>query len=402
MLNNLYVPDSQSKMPSSEHSKHGTQHLLLKHLTDFPWLAVSQILRGAFCTACVLFSKEGVGKTGGQSTGKLVKTPLTQFKNLLGKNGDLTKHASCHFHIEAMKDMVSFKKRMTSGPLSTDIDKQLITARLEEAKHNRSILVPIIDTILTCGQQNIALRGNREEGAVDSKRIEPKSNDGNFRSLLRYRIRGGDKELKRHCEMHSKKTTYMSGRIQNEILKNISSLILTKISQQVFKSLAFTIIADETLDSGKIEQMAICLRYVTKDPIKGMVIHEDPIRIIDLIDTIRSNENLKPSDEVRLTGKNMGTVLVTALTDLGLDMQKCVGQCYDGAKSMLQMLIMCTVFCIILILGHHLLLKICTCNMHMPQFNHLLYFLTILQKGQNFWCLSSMKSKMKEYLSLIW
>ena len=205
MLNNLYVPDSQSKMPSSEHSKHGTRHILLKHLTDFPWLAVSQILRGAFCTACVLFSKEGVGKTGGQSTGKLVKTLLTQFKNLLGKNGDLTKHASCHFHIEAMKDMVSFKKRMTSGPLSTDIDKQLITARLEEAKHNRSILVPIIDTILTCGRQNIALRGNREEGAVDSKGIEPKSNDGNFRSLLRYRIRGGDKELIRHCEMHSKK-----------------------------------------------------------------------------------------------------------------------------------------------------------------------------------------------------
>ena len=94
---------------------------------------------------------------------------------------------------------------MTSGPLSTDIDKQLITARLEEAKHNRSIMVPIIDTILTCGQQNIALRGNREEGAVDSKGIEPKSNDGNFRSLLRYRIRGGNNELKRHCEMHSKK-----------------------------------------------------------------------------------------------------------------------------------------------------------------------------------------------------
>ena len=138
---------------------------------------------------------------------------------------------------------------------------------------------------MTCGRQNIALRVNREEGAVDSKGIEPKSNDGNFRSLLRYRIRGGDKELIRHCEMHSKKTTYMSGCIQNEILKNISSLILTKNSQQVFKSLAFTIIKDETLDSGKIEQMAICLRYVTKDPIKGMVIHEDPIRIIDLLDT---------------------------------------------------------------------------------------------------------------------
>ena len=121
------------------------------------------------------------------------------------------------------------KMKNNNHLLTTDIDKQLITARLGEAKHNHSILVPIIDTILICGRQNIALRGNREEGAVDSKGIEPKSNDGNFRSLLRYRIRGGDKELKRHCEMHGKKTTYMSGRIQNEILKNISCLILKKI-----------------------------------------------------------------------------------------------------------------------------------------------------------------------------
>ena len=185
---------------------------------------------------------------------------------------------------------------------------------------------------------------------------------------MRFRIRGGDQDLIRHCETQSKNATYMSGTIQNEILRNISSLLLTKISHQVSNALAFTIIADETLDKGKIEQMAICLRYVIKDLIKGMIIHEDRIRIIELLDTIRKNENLKPLEEVRLTGENMGKVIVAALTDLGVDMQKCVGQCYDGARAMssekvgvvaevkksLQMLIMCTAFCIISILGHHL------------------------------------------------
>ena len=94
MIGNLYVPDSQSKMPSSDHSgSHGKRHLLLRHLTDFPWLAVSKILTGAFCQACVFFSKDSVGRTGGQSTGKLVKVPLTQFKKLLGNSGALTRDA---------------------------------------------------------------------------------------------------------------------------------------------------------------------------------------------------------------------------------------------------------------------------------------------------------------------
>ena len=137
-----------------------------------------------------------------------------------------------------------------------------------------------------------------------------------------------------HCESHNKNATYMSGIIQNVIISTVSNLIINKISERVLKHLAFTIIANETLDRGKKEQMTICLRYVIKDLTKGIVILEDPVRIIDLIDNIRTTQHLEPLEEVRLTGKNMGTVILNALTNLGLDLQKCIGQCYDGASSM--------------------------------------------------------------------
>ena len=44
----------------------------------------------------------------------------------------------------------------------------------------------------TCTKQTIAFRGHRgEEGPVDCNGVDPPENDGNFRALLRMRIRSG-------------------------------------------------------------------------------------------------------------------------------------------------------------------------------------------------------------------
>jgi hypothetical protein len=58
-------------------------------------------------------------------------------------------------------------------------------------------LLPIIDTLLTCARQNIALRGHREDEDIRGC-SEPTVNDRNFRALLRYRMRGGDIALFNH------------------------------------------------------------------------------------------------------------------------------------------------------------------------------------------------------------
>ena len=66
-----------------------------------------------------------------------------------------------------------------------------------------------METILLCARQNIALRGHRNEsGSVSSDGLEPEENDGNFRALLRFRIRGGDEELKNHVQSAKANATY--------------------------------------------------------------------------------------------------------------------------------------------------------------------------------------------------
>ena len=90
---------------------------------------------------------------------------------------------------------------MDQRQLNLGINCQLDESHRFTVEKFRSILVPIVETILLCARQNIALRGHRNEsGSISSDGLDPEENDGNFRALLRFCIRGGDAELKRHPE----------------------------------------------------------------------------------------------------------------------------------------------------------------------------------------------------------
>jgi len=100
-----------------------------------------------------------------------------------------------------------------------DIRSQLSEARRRQVDENRAYLKPIVDTILTCARQNIALRGHRHEtGSVSADGVEPEHNDSNFRALLRYRIRDGDKDLQSHANSARKCHLYQSADIQNALI----------------------------------------------------------------------------------------------------------------------------------------------------------------------------------------
>ncbi|CAN7945746.1 unnamed protein product, partial [Ixodes hexagonus] len=65
----------------------------------------------------------------------------------------------------------SFKERMDSA------------ARVQR-QTNRKKLMSIIEVVLFCGRQGIALRGHRDAGPLTLQ--DPLENDGNFRALVRF------------------------------------------------------------------------------------------------------------------------------------------------------------------------------------------------------------------------
>ena len=60
-----------------------------------------------------------------------------------------------------------FLRRATPG-CEKDLRQIIDADRQKEIERNRAALVPVIDTLLRCKRQNLALKGHRDDGPLDS------------------------------------------------------------------------------------------------------------------------------------------------------------------------------------------------------------------------------------------
>jgi len=104
-----------------------------------------------------------------------------------------------------------------------DVATQLNSHRQQQCEENRAALIPIIETIIFCGEQELSLRGNDDSGPLNLPK--PLKKDGKFRALLRFRANFGDENLKNHLINSNKNSTYINLSIQNEIIDICGELI---------------------------------------------------------------------------------------------------------------------------------------------------------------------------------
>ncbi|KAL4119053.1 hypothetical protein QTP88_011925 [Uroleucon formosanum] len=199
--------------------------------------------------------------------------PLKNFSKLTGKNDALKTHGNHKYHKFAVKSRNNFLPAY-HNPQKVIIN-QINTQRSIQVNENRKRLVPIIETIIFCGRQNLALKGHRDDGFLDDD--AGPSNEENFRELLMFRISAGDKTLESHINTTSSRSTF------------------------------------------------IILRYVLDNKV-----HEDFITFVDAYKSIRPEDIPNPY-EVKLSGKALGHVVLDIISKLGLDLDKCIGIGTDGA-----------------------------------------------------------------------
>ena len=147
-------------------------------------------------------------------------------------------------------------------------------------------------------RQGLALRGSIE---VES----------NFVQLLK--LEGGQ-SVRKIPEKKSGKYTHPE--IQNQCLQVMSLTILREISNNIQNSVYYSIIADEVIDSSNKEQFVVCLRWVDHD----LVTQEELVGLY-AVDNI--------------TSETLVNSLKNVLLRMGLSVQNCRGQCYDGANNMI-------------------------------------------------------------------
>ncbi|KAF0765422.1 52 kDa repressor of the inhibitor of the protein kinase-like, partial [Aphis craccivora] len=204
-----------------------------------------------------------------------------------------------------------------------NIAQKLDSARAAQISLNRKRLIPIIETIILCGRQEIAFRGTNDSGPLSSKDVEPEQNDGNFRALLRMRVSCGDKNLIDHFENNKLNAFYLSPLIQNNFIEICGKIIQEQIVEKINKSKCFSVLVDETTDISCFEQLSLCVRYLeqsidAKNDIT-YILKEDFLQFIPVYST---------------TGQNLATVILENLKRLGVNSRYMLGQGYDGAASM--------------------------------------------------------------------
>ena len=224
-------------------------------------------------------------------------------------------------------------RRATPG-CDKDVRSIIDAERQKEVERNRAALVSIVDALLTCARQNIALRGHSDDGPLDSTGKDHLHNDGNFRVLLRKRVRGGDTNLQDHLKSCKHDATLVSKTIQNELTAWVGNIIKEDIAKDVKDAKLWTIMADETQDCSKQEQLVIAIRCVDTKSVPK-IIKEQPVAILDVFDYIKSRDQSDATEhsEVKLSGKAIGETLLRHITELGLELKYLAGQGFDGAAS---------------------------------------------------------------------
>lgn len=179
---------------------------------------------------------------------------------------------------------------------------------------NREKMKSVFKTVIFCGKQNIVLRGHRDDDAArESKKIH---NAGNFQQLLDFWLDSGDTILADRFQTSAKNATYRSKTIQNEMIGCCSKFISSSFVAEIKKAKVLSVLADEAKDVSNNEQMVLVIRFVDED----RRIREEFLKFIHC--------------DAGTSGEVLADEILSHVRDLGLDMDNCRGQGYDGSGNM--------------------------------------------------------------------
>ena len=214
----------------------------------------------------------------------------------------MLKSISSAWHRQAQEDATRSLNTVLHPELR--MDSLLDNSFNATVSSNHAKLEPILSRIIFCCFHDIALRGK------DSK-------SGNLNDLLDFRIEAGDATLKEHMKKARGNAKYTSPKIQNELINLCEQTLSDKIVPLVNNSVGFSILADETADISKTEQLAIGVRFFDE---KNLLIYEEYL-------------GFTPLKEI--DAETIAETIIDQCNKYGLNLNKlCAGLGYDGCSTM--------------------------------------------------------------------
>ncbi|KAL2102076.1 hypothetical protein ACEWY4_003837 [Coilia grayii] len=264
---------------------------------DFPWLEYSISKDSVFCYPCRHFSLPNAPNTVFKS-----ETGFCNWKKALCRHGGFKDHCKSDHHRSAMFAWTQYKLTVEKKTSMTTLMNEEREKKLAE---NRMYIKSIAEVLLLTAVQNLSQRGHRESEGSD--------NPGNFLAILDT-IAKHDPLIKKRLKAH-RNAKYTSKNIQNEILETLAEMVQQEIINEVKQSEVFSVIADETKDLQKKEQMSFVIRYFYNG-----AIYES------FLDFVKADH---------LDAAGLSSLIIKCFEKHGLEYRSnLVGQGYDGAAVM--------------------------------------------------------------------
>lgn len=258
----------------------------------FPWTTYNTEKDKVFCEVCTTAKDMNAplptSAADKESLKSFVQCGFTSWGKALER---FSKHEKSTLHRAAVSIVAASNARVNvASAMSKAKQKQMTDAR--------KALLAILSSIQYLLCQGLAIRGKTDE-------------DSNLIQLLNVRAQEIP-ELK--SWLAQKKSKWLSHDILNEMTEIMAHDILRTLIKEVQSADFFSVILDETADITVKEQVSICLRFVTED--------------------------LQPEEffvgfyqTAHTTAETLFRLLKDALLRFSLPINKCRGQCYDGASN---------------------------------------------------------------------
>ena len=131
----------------------------------------------------------------------------------------------------------------------SSVANQLVSVRRKQVDENRQYVRYLMEALLYCGQQGIAIRGHGELEEAESS-----INVGNYLNLLKLQSCHTE-VLRKRLESGPKNASLLGHDYQNSMIQVLAESVLDYIRDEVRAARYYTILIDETKDISKKEQM---------------------------------------------------------------------------------------------------------------------------------------------------
>ena len=257
----------------------------------WPWLHYDEEQDLAFCYMSVVAYQNNHLHSAHCLERTFISTGFSNWKDATAK---FAKHEGSQCHKDSVLKVMTLPA--TFGDVGEMLSSQLAKERLER----RKCLLKLLSNARFLSRQGLAFHGSGEES------------DSNFMRLINLR---SEDNVKLVDWIKQKTDRYTSATIQNKMVKVMALRILRKIAESLQSTSFFTIMVDETTDVSNVEQVVICLRWVSEK----FEVLEDFIGLYEVAST---------------AAENIYATITDVLLRLNLAISKVRGQCYDGAATM--------------------------------------------------------------------